>query len=53
MCEHVITSSGAVLLCEHVITLRVYVCVCVCVCFAHRQVQPYRFLSNALLLIDW
>ena len=29
------------------------VCVCVCVCSAHRQVNPYSFLSNALLLIDW
>ena len=30
-----------------------YVCVCLCVRarFAHRQVQPYNFLSNALLLI--
>ena len=42
-----------VVVCVCVWCVVVVVCGDVCVCSAHRQVQPYSFLSNALVLIDW
>ena len=51
--------SVYVCVCVCVTRARARVCVCVrvcvrvCVCSANRQVQPYSFHSNALLLIDW